>query len=386
MVIKMKERRSRNRKVLGIINVIIIVYIFTLVIGYSFFRESLKISGTVSTEKPKDCPFELQELTYQLYDDSQTNILFNKYYAEYSSFRWNDIDLAKADEIIDFSGLNGILYPFLSIDAFPFDYYDKNNNILSMYASLNSLYPFDEENDLSMLPKEFYKVMARPIYFVFENTTAYTLDRFIISIDEKNNPFLTHDINDDPLGLFDVRWAKMSDLGQIVDVIEIDYTSSYDLQESWVEGAGFDDQLIQSVFKESDMTIVDNAPNDSYYVLDEFQDGRLIKFSTTPVEPGQYLVLGIRFFNILFSDYNDWDNSVTSSFSSVNREPDGMAFKFWPSNFYEESAFHVRFAFDDIDLKFSNISEQFGWVVSRESLNDFYANPNSYPTPVDWWE
>lgn len=335
----------KKAKIFGIINTILIIYIFTLTIGYSFFKETLNISGTVSADNPDlgTCPLEMREINdgtpmkSKLGSDG-----FRRYFAEKQDF-----NLLYGD-----SETNNITPSSI------IDFYDRQKNTYSFMASNLTLFPNDKNNKLNMCTDtecliNEYKTLSKPIYFIFENTTAYPLENFVIKKDEKNDI-----IPKSPLENFDIRWAKYSTLTEALDAVK----SPADEVATW--------NSFTSIFNNY-LTPSGSGTYGSYYSYQSFYDLSKMSFSTQTVNNGEFLVLGIHF--------NDVENALAGTFTAdfdITREDDGISFEFWEEKFYTDSAFKMRFAF----IKKSEVSNFY-----TNLSNDFYTNPGNFEYPVGWW-
>lgn len=339
-------RIGKKVKIFGIFNIIIIIYIFTLTIGYSFFTETLNITGLVTADNPdlSVCPLEIREINNgnpmigTLGSDG-----FKRYFIERQDYNLlyvnNDSNNTSPSSIIDF--------------------YDRDNNTYSFLANNLLLFPNDENNNVNVCKEgncliREYKTLSKPMYFVFENTTAYPLEDFVIKKDSVNDI-----VPKTPLENFDIRWAKFSSLQEVLNTVE----SSNSEIDTW--------NNFTSIFNNY-LSSTGSGTYGPYYSYLQFYNLSKMSFSTKTINTGEFLVLGIRFNDV---ENGTWDNWTVDS--DINREDDGVSFEFWEEKFTPDSAFKMRFAFVG-ESKISN----FYMNVS----DDFYANPKNYSYPVNWWK
>ena len=82
-------RLSKKAKIFTIVNTILIIYIFSLTIGYSLFSEGLNITGSVTADNPdlNTCPLELREInTGESVKGTLGSDGFERYFIEKSDY------------------------------------------------------------------------------------------------------------------------------------------------------------------------------------------------------------------------------------------------------------------------------------------------------------
>ncbi len=343
-----KQNLKKNKKVLNMISIVLIIYIFVLVIGYSFFRESLKISGNVSTDQPKDCPFEVQDIA-PLYTLQSGNSWMSIYNANHS-------EMTQLSKLV-LPVLSNIPMAFMT---HPFGFYDNNIDTLSFV--INKLWLYNTTSSNATMGG----IDRNPMYFVFKNTSARSLSDFKIKVDYDNQVGSSHE---PPLELFDIRYMVISDINDIKGITEADALNE-NKPSAWND--------MQSAFKNSSLQSVSYFDS-NYYYYDEFQEGAEIQFKTEPIGTNEYLVLGFQ----LPQRHDTSKEEVDANWKNYY-----MTFKFWPSTFSEESAFHVRMKFDD-GTELNNYGTQIvdtlggGSKTVQDVYKEFLANPSLVPSP--WW-
>ncbi len=338
---KFKTKFSKKAKIFAVINTILIVYIFSLTIGYSLFSEGLKITGTINADNPdlSICPVELKET------NTGTSIIgtlgsdgFTRYFLEKQ-----DYNLLYIENSNDSTSPSSII-----------DFYDTNSNTYSFLTSNTNLYSNDSKNTTNTCignltcPIKEYKTLSKPLYFILENKTAYTLENFIIKKDYDILP-------NDPVSNFDIRWKKYTNLNEAIESI-INSENDIELFNSFT-----------SIFN-GYLTSGGSGSYGPYYSYNDFYNLNQMTFSTDKIENNEFLVIAIHF--------NDIENASFNG-NEIVREDDGISFKFWEEKFLEESAFKVRFAFTSYD----NVKNFYNSNIS----NDFYLNPSSITYPISWW-
>lgn len=341
-----KIKIGKKAKIFTMINIIIIIYIFTLTIGYSFFKETLNIVGTVSADNPDlgTCPLVMREINN---GSTMLGTLgsdgFKRYFLEKQDY-----------DLLYTSNPNNT-----TVSSKIIDFYDSDNNIYSFLSSNLVLYPNDENNNLNLCEENSclineYKTLSKPMYFVFENTTAYPLENFIIEKDTEN------DITPkSPLENFDIRWAKFDSISSVIDTVK----NQSDDVSVW--------NNFTSIFNNY-LTTTGTGNYGSYYSYSDFYNLTKMSFSTQTINTGEFLVIGIYFNDVEQARFDNWPSDY-----EISREFDGLSFKFHEEKFESSSAFKMRFAF---------ISES---QVSNFYLNipnGFYSNLSGYSYPVDWWQ
>lgn len=307
-----------------IINTVLIIYIFTISIGYSFLSKSLNISGTASTYNPKldFSPFEIVENT----DFGLEEILHEAYPIRRYFFNYLDI--------------NNNVSSLTLIDSVDNDY--KTYNLIS--SGLN-LFPNDPNNEMNSAFVEGGQTLLYPLYIVFRNITSYPLDNFYVTSDTLNSS-----VADFPTDRLKIKLFKVSSVEEIRNFANEDVKDN----RGW---NGIKDEIEYSM-------CIDEVCN--------------IKTDTVGID--EYLVLGLFFYETKGATAVEWEpGDGFLDFSNPIRENDGISIKFWESKFSENSAFKIRIAFVDTN------SEMEVLVHVMENQNTYYAKPSSYHHPVDWW-
>lgn len=336
-------RLSKKAKIFTIVNTILIIYIFSLTIGYSLLSENLNITGTVTADNPdlNICPLELREINA---GESAKGTLgsdgFKRYFLEKS-----DYDLLYTENI------NDNISPSSIIDS-----YDAENNLYSFLASNEVLYPSDKKNtnnmcsDDKVCPINEYKALSNPIYFIFENKTAYPLENFVIKKDEENDVTPAF-----PLTNIDIRWKKYTSYNEAIESV----TKAENNVDTWNE--------FKSIF-ENYLTSKGEGTYGAYYAYEDFYNLNQMSFKTDTIDNGQFLVIGMSFNDVAEATYDS---------ETISREDDGISFKFWEEKFTTNSAFKMRYAF----TSYQNVKSFYTSNISGE----FYTKPLSYTYPISWW-
>lgn len=327
---------KKNKKALIIISMVILVYILTLSFGYAFFQEELKISGNVSTAsgKPKDCPLEMQKFR------SVGNYGINDYFLEsYHAL----------------SG-GGALEDFLKDLMGGINSYDKDKNIASFYTRTSFLIDYD------IIGSAEFSTNSLPIYIALKNVSSYDLENWVIMPDMAN---IREPIVNSPLDYFNISYEVFD--GDL-NTWKPHYWDDWNYQYFDVNPSVFlYSPLLPTPFDFHNLTdgSIEYNVHEGYSVKEFYDDywETGLNFKTEPVATGKYLILGIVFPKV-------------STNAEALTEPEGIAFKIYPSNFSEESAFRVRMAFDDLEVV-NNFRDSVG--------KDFETNPSLYPYPVEWW-
>lgn len=336
-------RMSKKAKIFTIVNVILIIYIFSLTIGYSLFSEGLNITGTVSADNPdlNVCPLELREInTGESIKGTLGSDGFKRYFLEKQ-----DYNLLYIENNTNNTSPSSII-----------DSYDTTNNIYNFLASNETLYPSDTKNTNNMCSDNTcsineYKTLSKPIYFIFENKTAYPLENFVIKKDEENDVVPAF-----PISNIDIRWKKYTSLSEAIESV----VNSSNEVDTW--------NSFESIFG-SYLTSNGEGTYGPYYNYQDFYNLNQMSFTTDKIDNGQFLVMGISF--------NDVNTAIYDG-TSISRGDDGISFKFWEEKFTTNSAFKMRYAF----TSYENIRNFYTTNISSE----FYSNPSNYTFPVSWWK
>ena len=307
-----------------IINTVLIIYIFTISIGYSFLSKSLNISGTASTYNPKldFSPFEIVENT----DSGLEEVLHEAYPIRRYFFNYLDI--------------NNNVSSLTLIDSVDDDY--KTYNLIS--SSLN-LFPNDPNNEMNNAFVEGGQTLLYPLYIVFRNITSYPLDNFYVTSDTLNSS-----VADFPTNSLKIKMFKVSN---IEEILEISNNDEYD-NSGW--------SSISQDAIDYDLCVSNKC-----------------NFKTETVGIDEFLVLGL-YFEEIKDATTKWRTieSLLLVDSIPDREDDGISLKFWDAKFSENSAIKIRIAFLD-ENKFYNDLGQIS------ALSNYYDKPSSFHHSVDWW-
>lgn len=338
---RFKTRLSRKTKIFAVVNTILIVYIFSLTIGYSLLGEKLKITGSANADNPdlSICPINLNTTNM---GNAVIGTLgsngFERYFLEKQDYNLlyieNEKDSIAPSSIIDF--------------------YDNDINTYSLLVSNTNLYSNSSKNILNTCseslscPINEYKTLSKPIYIVLENETSYPLEKFIIKRDYDILPNY-------PVSNIDIRWKKYNSLSDITNDI-INSSNDIDLYNSF-----------NSIF-DGTITSSGNGTYGNYYSYSDFYNLNQLSFETDKIEYEQFIVLAVYFGDIENASYKE---------DEITRDDDGISFKFWEEKFSEESAFKIRFAFTSYD----NVKGFYDENVNAE----FYSNPSNYTYPVSWF-
>ncbi|MEE0699074.1 MAG: hypothetical protein U0M66_00490 [Bacilli bacterium] len=306
-----------------IINTVLIIYIFTISIGYSFLSKSLNISGTASTYNPKldFSPFEIVQPSFS--DPDYRTYFFN--------YNFNNLD--------KFGAANEVWGRLWKINSFDNDYKTYNQIIDSIM-----LFPNDPNNTIDS-SLHFDEFLLNPIYIVFKNITSYPLDNFYVTEDTLNSS-----VADFPTNSLKIKMFKVSN---IEEILEISNNDEYD-NSGW--------SSISQDAIDYDLCVSNKC-----------------NFKTETVGIDEFLVLGL-YFEEIKDATTKWRTieSLLLVDSIPDREDDGISLKFWDAKFSENSAIKIRIAFLD-ENKFYNDLGQIS------ALSNYYDKPSSFHHSVDWW-
>lgn len=246
----------------------------------------------------------------------------------------------------DFDNNEGIRGLFGSVNS-----YDRKQNIASYYGMYDLLKNIGSEDFI-------YATNYYPIYIALKNVSDHDLENWVIMPDFEN---FKETVNE-PLDYFNVWWEVYD--GKLSNWLPPYWHGQTDINAST-------NSTLQNLGSQLPFEFHDvwNNFTELYdgYPVSRFYDSPMTEFQTTPVAPGDYLILGIMFPKV-------------STNYTMPEAIDGVSFKIFSLDspkFDVESAFKVRLAFDKA-VTVNNFK--------RGLKEDFETNPSLYPYPVPWWE
>lgn len=324
----MKLRKMNKKgKTFLIINTVLIIYIFMLSIGYSLYSQTLKISGSATTYNPdlEITPLKIVENTNIIIGGTIHEIFPIKRYF----FNSLDINSEMGETTIT-------------------DSYDKTSNTYNFIANSAHLFPSDSNNGLFDMGMSIGRTLTRPMYLVFENTTAYPLDDFYIFKDSKNEAPMSS-----PTNSLMIKMGKATDIGDVLSIISEDESNDNSGWRSLGEEIPYD------------LCLEDKC-----------------NIKTDTINNGEYLVIGFYFFDVKTALWDNWKpmegGSIFDNIKVPNRDSDGVSLKVWDAKFSENSAVKIRMAFD-----YQAQVEVLTHVM--ENSGTYYNEPNLYHHSVSWW-